>query len=62
MGCTENVPKTGGSSLKILHKKGGNFPAFVPQDATAKVGLASAKLQIGSPEGTSDMLSQSGYV
>jgi len=57
MGCMENVPKTGGSSFKILHKKGRNFPAFVPQDATAKVGLASAKLRIGSPEGTSDTLS-----
>ena len=61
MGSTENVPKTGASSLKILHK-GGNFPAFAPQDATAKVGLASTKMRIGLPEGTSDMLSQSSYV
>ena len=36
--CQKNVPKNWGSSLKILRKKGGNFPAF----ATTVAGLRAA--------------------
>jgi len=36
---TENVQKNWGSSLKIL-RKGGNFPAFVRQGATAEAEVA----------------------
>ena len=58
MGSAENVQQKLESSLKILRKKGGNFPAF----ATAVAGLAEALLRIRSPDGTSDVLPYSGYV
>ena len=54
------VPKTcknWGSSLKIFVQEGRKFSCLRTVVATAKAGLAVAKLRIGSSEGTSEMLS-----